>query len=503
MNYAKKISKCQEGVNVKNKEILAKEYFSIELYKYIVSAGLSLIMGGFILVFSQPLSLFENTGLIAVTFSLIYFVALLFISRLKNIDFISYLMICAFVAAVIVARVSMLPAVSMDYHNFIHKWLISMSQMSFSSAVTTEIGDYNLPYLYFLVILSRFRYGWMVVVKAFSCIFDVILAYYVMKIASLKINNNKILALVFALTLAIPTVLLNGAFWGQCDSIYGAMCIASIYYALCDKGTKSIVMFSLAFAFKLQAIFIIPFLLICFILQKIKWYKLLIVPIIYILCMMPAIFLGRGLIDSLFVYVRQASQSQYAMLTLNAPSVWMLFEDGSYQVLKWVGIMLAAVVSLAFVYLCYIYADRLETPQLVTVAYLTAFALPFFLPSMHERYFFIADVLSVLVFIYDRKKWYVPLVTVLASFAAYAIFLIIDAEYYNLRIFAVALLVVFVVVTKDFVEDLRTKEPVREFVPLQLFVIKTEVAAESAEQIDEFEDMAEEMQEDIAEDSEE
>lgn len=451
------------GVNVKLKETMTREYFGVELYKYIASVLLALIMGGFIVLFSESMSIGENVGLIAVTFSLIYFVALLFVSKLKNIELFPFLMISAGVAAVIVARVSMLPAISMDYHNFIFKWLTSMADMPFSSALITEIGDYNLPYLYFLAILSRFEGGWLVGVKAFSCIFDVILAYYVMKIASFKIENNKILALLFVLTLSLPTVLLNGAFWGQCDSIYSAFCIGSIYYAFADKGTKSMIMFALAFSFKLQAIFIIPILLICFILGKIDWYKLVIVPIVYLLCMLPAIAFGRGIYDSLFVYIRQASQVQYEQLTLNAPSIWMFLEDGSFVTLKWVGIMLAAFVALAFVYLCYIYADRLEIPELVTVAYLTALALPYFLPSMHDRYFFIADVLSVLVFVYDRKKWYVPLVTVFASFASYAIFLINVAGLYNLRLYAAALLVVMVVVTKDFVENLRAKKPVRTF----------------------------------------
>lgn len=448
---------------MKANEALKKEFFGIELYKYILSAVLALVMGGFIHMFSTSMSIYEDVSLIAVLFSLIYFVALLFISKLKDVELFPYLMISAGVAATVVARVSMLSEVSLDYYNFISVWLESMKNMSISEALTTEIGDYNLPYLYFLAVLSRAKGGWLVCVKAFSCIFDVILAYYVMKIAEFKVKNTKILGLIFVLTLALPTVLLNSGFWGQCDSIYGAFCIASIYYAFAEKGTKSMVMFALAFSFKLQAIFIIPILLVCFILQKIDWYKLVIVPIVYLLCMLPAIAFGRGVYASLFVYIRQASQVQYQQMTLNAPSIWMFMENGSYETLKWVGIMLAALVALAFVYLCYIYADRLEIPELVTVAYLTALALPYFLPSMHDRYFFIADVLSVLVFVYDRKKWYVPLVTVFASFASYAIFLINVAGLYNLRLYAMALLVVMVVVTKDFVENLRAKTPVRTF----------------------------------------
>ncbi len=470
---------------MKLSKTLSKEYFSVELYKYIASVLLACVMGIFIsaVMFKDSILSKADSVLIPVIFSLIYFVSILVISRLKNINLIDFLVISAGLAAVVVCRVSMLQMVSMDYHNFIRKWLESMSNISFSSALSTKIGDYNLPYLYFLAILSRFKDGWLVCVKALSCVFDVILAYYVMKIASLKVKSSRINAFIFVLTLALPTVLLNSASWGQCDSIYGAFCIGSIYYAFTNKGTKSMVMFALAFAFKLQAIFIIPILLVCFILQKIDWYKLLIVPIVYIACMFPAIVCGRGLYESLFVYVDQASQTQYQKMTLNATSIWTLFEDGAYSTYKWVGIMLAALVALVYVYLCYVYADRIETKELVIVAYLTALALPFFLPSMHDRYFFIADVLSVLVFVYDRRKWYVPLVTVLASFATYAVFLINVAGLYNLKVFTVALMVVMIILTKELFENLSAKAPVRAFKKAEKAVDKEDSKAEESSPI--------------------
>lgn len=445
---------------MKISETLNREVFSVKLYKYVISVVLAAVMAVFILVTGKDMAISNDLALVSIAFSLIYLVAMLIISRIKDIELLPFLFIGAGAAAMIYARVSMLPFVSLDYYNFIEKWIASMSNMSVSNALTTEIGDYNLPYLYFLAILSRFAKGWMFTVKAFSCIFDVMLAYFVMKIASLKIQNTKIHALVFVFTLAIPTVLLNSAYWGQCDAIYSAFCLASLYYAFTKKGTASMIMFSFAFAFKLQSVFILPIILVCFILGYIDWYKLVIVPVLYAVLMLPAVFCGRGFADSMFIYFRQASQTQYKAMTLNATSIWTLLPNVSYDTFKWVGIMLAGLVAVVLLYLFYTYKDSIEVKDLVIGAYISAVALPFFLPSMHDRYFFIADILSVCVFFFNTKKWYIPLVTIFASFSSYMNFLANDSNTYNLRLYTLALMIVVTLVSIDFIKSLTSKKPV-------------------------------------------
>lgn len=449
-------------------DTLNKEYLSIKLYKYIASFVLTAIMGLFIVVTGDSMAFAGDKYLVAVVFSLIYFLAMIILSTIKDIELFPYLCLGAGLAALVYARVGMLSFISLDYYNFIEKWLASMHVMSFKSALTTEIGDYNLPYLYFLAVLSRFSKGWMIVVKAFSCVFDVILAYYVLKFAQLKIKNTKILALVFVLTLAIPTVFLNSACWAQCDVIYSTFCVASLYYAFTKKGTASMIMFALAFSFKLQAIFIIPILLICFIIGYIDWYKLIIVPLVYVVMMFPAMLCGRGLAESLFIYFRQASQTQYKQMTLNASSVWTLMPNISYDDFKWAGIMLAGLSAVFLLYLFYIYKDRIGVYELLLGAYLSAVLLPFFLPSMHDRYFFIADILSVCIFLFNTKRWYVPLVTIFASFTTYAIFLCNDLTIFDLKPYTIALMVVIIIMTLELINSLKNKKPVTESIELNV-----------------------------------
>ena len=52
-----------------------------------------------------------------------------------------------------------------------------------------------------------------------------------------------------------------------------------------------------------------------------------------------------------------------------------------------------------------------------------AMVVVYFLPHMHERYGILADVLGVVVAFYNPKKFYVPIVAVICSFAGYSVYL--------------------------------------------------------------------------------
>ncbi len=52
-----------------------------------------------------------------------------------------------------------------------------------------------------------------------------------------------------------------------------------------------------------------------------------------------------------------------------------------------------------------------------------ALATPFFMPGMHERYFFLADLLSLVLAFYLPKLWYVPVLVQTSSFLSYLPFM--------------------------------------------------------------------------------
>lgn len=89
-------------------------------------------------------------------------------------------------------------------------------------------------------------------------LFDFVAAFFVFKLVEKKYKNETVAVFSFAAVLLAPTVILNGSYWGQCDIIYSAFLLASIYFLSKRKDALSLIMYGLSISFKLQAIFLFP-----------------------------------------------------------------------------------------------------------------------------------------------------------------------------------------------------------------------------------------------------
>lgn len=421
-----------------------------------ISAAAAIVMGIFcaaVLVGQQAsLSYIITTS---VAFSIIYLVALLLLSYREETDMLSSFAFGVLsMATLVFIRVCLLYYASADYNNFLAHWVNDFKNMSVVDALSTPIGDYNVPYLYILLIIAKIPAPDLVLIKAVSCLFDILLGYAAMLITRKLTDSKSISLLAFILTTAIPTVILNGSMWGQCDSIYGFFCLMTLYYALCKKGAKAMIMFSLAFAFKLQAMFLIPALIICLFIGNIKLRHLIFFPIVNLLAVLLTVVCGRNLFEVLTIYFRQTQN--YPSLDMNAPTIFRFVFNVNFDWFNMLGIMLGGFGVLCLLYFAFIKRDRIDNRALVTFFYLSAIAVPYFLPRMHERYFFVADVLSFVLFLAARKLWYVPLINIFASFVAYAYYLFYGVTIINYVYVAFALLVIIILVIKDLYKYLNT-----------------------------------------------
>ena len=123
------------------------------------------------------------------------------------------------IVAALLIRYQFIDFKSNDYNAFLSHWLQYFRDNGGFSALGKRIGDYNVPYLYFMALFSYIPVSGLYLIKLLSVIFDILLAYTAMKLVTLLTNRNDFGVAAFILVLLLPTVTLN-SMWGQCDSIY-------------------------------------------------------------------------------------------------------------------------------------------------------------------------------------------------------------------------------------------------------------------------------------------
>ncbi len=284
---------------------------------------------------------------------------------------------------------------TLDYENFLAVWVNFFRENGGWSALSQSIGNYNVPYLYFLALFSYCGAPDLYLIKLLSIFFDVVLAWAVLRLVRVCRGGRAEQAAGFFVTLFLPTVVLNGAYWGQCDSIYGAFALLGVCFALERRPVLSVVSVALSFAFKLQAVFVMPVYLVFVFTGRIKWRHLLIFPLTYFIVVLPAVLTGKPLLDTLLLYFRQAGSVGDA-LNYNSSSVFAFVRgDVDKQLFSMLGIAgAAAFLALVYAWLFFRRKDVTDRTLLVC-SLLICLGVPFLLPHMHERYFFIADVLSL------------------------------------------------------------------------------------------------------------
>jgi len=293
-------------------------------------------------------------------------------------------------------RALLLPHATLDYQDFLSQWVEHFRQHGGFAALKDPVGNYNVPYLYLLALISYLPVPDLYLIKLFSILFDMLLAWGGLRLVKCLTPEKKPPLYAFAALLLLPTVILNGACWGQCDSVWAALCVLSLACALEDKPWRSLILLGLAFAFKLQAIFILPLWLPLWLGGKVKFKHLFAFPAAFLAAILPALLAGKPLSDILGVYVGQTTDSVgWGTLNYNSPSVFSLIprsvEFGPNAPKFFIAL---AFLFMALILALLLYRRRsLTNAACVLAGAALSLGIPFFLPYMHERYFFLGGVL--------------------------------------------------------------------------------------------------------------
>lgn len=343
------------------------------------------------------------------------------------------------------ARFVVVDEVTGDYRVFLSPWYDALAAGGGLRGIGQQIGNYNPPYLYLLALATYLPIPKIVAIKLISMVFDLVLAAFAGLIVRRRFGRWTAVA-AFGAVLFAPTVLINSGYWGQCDSIYAACCLGSLYFLLHGRSWWACGFLGLALSFKLQAIFFLPVLLIVLVVNRQRLLAVLAVPATFVVMLLPAAFAGRSWSSLLSVYPDQvtgggvgvgrggagfagggttaARGAGLGAWTQNGPTMFQ-WVGGSVGWLM-VGLVTAAVLLLGLALLAW-RGRPLGDAQIVVLAAAAVLAVPFFLPQMHERYFYLADVLTIVAAFFVRRFWPVAVAVSASSLLSYAPFLWRDA----------------------------------------------------------------------------
>ncbi len=311
---------------------------------------------------------------------------------------------------------------SIDYTAFIGPWLHYMQMHGGFATLKDQFTDENIPYLTLLVAISYLPAGKLFVIKLLSVCFDFLLSFFVYLLVKLKRARADIAIASAMVVLFLPTVVLNSAAWGQCDSIYTTFCVGCVYFFCRKQPGWACFYFGLAIAFKLQAVFLAPLLLLLFIKQAIPFKYLLLIPAVFLITLAPAIMAGGNLWDILSTYIVLSEKyDAVKVLTLNAPNIyqWITVPHADFYLAKDCGLLLTGVILLILMGIILLSRKNLTADLIIKISLLFSVTAPFFLPMMHERYFYLADIFSVIYVFWNPTYYYFAVLIQAASLYSY------------------------------------------------------------------------------------
>ena len=386
-----------------------------------------------------------------------------------------------FAMLTMIARVSMLDFVTADYTSFLSGWVELFRQGGFK-LLAENVGDYNLLYQYVLLLIAKSPLHDLYLIKYVTVIFDHLLALAMMRAAGVY-GGEKAKLPVLLMMLILPTTLLDGACWGQCDSVYAFLVVMSLYMLETDRPMRSAIFLSISFAFKLQTIFFFPVVLFGLLHKKFDWRHAAAFFAAYVVTLIPAMMAGRSFVDAVSVYANQSMGQYYDRLTYNAPNLYLFFpmlEFASSQEFTWMryiqdidakglngylnpdlypdlqhAALYACVVLTLIVVIYWLMHWKEITPDMtLELALFFALFLPFVMPKIHERYFYLADMLSILYAVKHARRRFVPLLVVGASLMSYVPYLMRQRPI-DERVLALMMLAALVTVSRDVLARMR------------------------------------------------
>lgn len=303
------------------------------------------------------------------------------------------------------------------------EWYAHLYNYGWKGLADGNFSNYPPAYLY-LLWLSTLLSSWLgrvYAIKLIPTLFDLLSAFVIFRMACLR-HDGDTSFFGAASFFILPTIMFNSTGWGQIDSLYTSFLLVCVYLLLNEKPFWAMAAFGLAFSFKSQSIFLLPFLGILLLKGKIRWSHFLLIPVVYAIMGIPIAWIGRSWASILSIYVGQVGQ--FRILSFNAPNLYIFIPNEFYEI----GMMAGLIVFFIGMAIWGWNNWRANFPLTHRYIILTAFTslalVPFLLPTMHERYFYPADVFSLAAACFIPEIWFVSIMYQVISLLSYTPFLL-------------------------------------------------------------------------------
>jgi len=330
-----------------------------------------------------------------------------------------------------------------DYDHDFSSWYDFIQTHGGFAALKYNFSNYNASYFYLLTLATYIPLPKMIMIKFIPVCFDTVMALFIYLTVRLKYEQSSLPTIASLIVLFTPTVFIVSGLWGQFESIYASLCAGGLYFLFRKQPWWACVFFGLAISFKPQALFLFPLLFMLLITGELPKKHVLIIPVVYVITVLPACLMGRNFIDVLTTYRSRADNPQH-LLNLNAPNFFQWLPTSPYDAWERAGFILAlsAVEILSFVVLTS--RRKMTNEIMLKVALIVVLLLPFLLPDMHERYFYLADIIALIYAFYFPKYFYMAILVEISSLISYSRYIagsaVIDLKYITFLVLGVIIL---------------------------------------------------------------
>lgn len=309
-------------------------------------------------------------------------------------------------------------------------WFDAMKDGGGLAALSKQVGDYGLLFQTVIALLTYIDANPVYLFKIVSVFFDFLLAisiaYFVTNYGADNVltenEKRKKMSFAYAYVLLLPTVVMNSAFWGQCDSIYTFFLLWSVWFLYKEKYILSFFALGWSLAFKLQAVLLFPlFVYYYFSQKKFSLLNVLITPCTFWFSGIVVYIYRQRSLDSVGIYSNQVAM--FERMWMNVPSFWCFFPD-DYERFHVIAICLTFVLLGIGFLMVLSRRKRMDTfEKIIGLAVFIEWTCIVFLPAMHERYTYVMDLLLLVLFLVNWKYFSYTFIAVFTSYLTYTAYL--------------------------------------------------------------------------------